>query len=301
MRLAQNPGDMLDIRKRYAIVSRSAMLRSWNCIEVEPSERLGTTTPPDALRAAFSGWAQAVYHDLAEHAHDSDSSDEVVLALSPGFEPCINAPLALSPASTLNTLPDHANARCLCPCGCRRRPGRRLLCNLGDRGCGTPVGPGCCTHPEPPVGGDAGLCCRCAQVPRPNPQEIEALSLMSGSAAKPAGDRGFEPYHTTGAWVAGFVAGTHRASQKQSFHERWVAGFAEVEDASHAAKPPTHARMRLAHGGMPLGWCDKRNLPPRLHRASPNLQDAGASQEKDGKHGHTGERHPLLIKRFEFI
>ena len=300
MRLAQNLGNMLDIRKAYANVSRSAMLRSRNYIEVETSNSF-ETLGADALRAAFSGWAQAVCHDLAEHAHDSDSSDEAfldahcALALSPA------STLALSPALTLNRLPDHANARCLCPCGCRRRPGRRLLCNLGDRGCGTPIGPGCCTHPEPPPGGEEGLCCRCAQVPQPNPQEIEALSLMSGTRVGdiPAGDRGFEP--SVGAWVAGFVAGTHRASQKQSFHERWVAGFAEVEDASHAAKPPTYARMLLGDGGMPLGWCDKRNFPPRLHRASPNLQDAGASQEQDGKHGHTGGRHPLLIKRFEFI
>ena len=276
MRVAQNLGNMLDIRKAYANVSRSAMLRAWNREEVEP--RLVTTTPPDALRAAFSGWARAVYHALAEHAHDSDSSDEAfldahcALALSPA------STLALSPALTLNRLPDHANARCCCPCGCRRRPGRRLLCNLGDRGCGTPIGPGCCTHPEPPVGGEEGLCCRCAQVPQPNPQEIEALSLMSGTRVGdiPAGDRGFEP--SVGAWAAGFLAGTHRALQKQRFHERWIAGFAEVEDASHGAKPPAYARMRLVHGGMPLGWCDKRNYPPRLHRASPNLQDAGASQ-----------------------
>ena len=177
MRLAQNLGNMLDIRKAYANVSRSAMLRSRNYIEVETSNSF-ETLGADALRAAFSGWAQAVCHDLAEHAHDSDSSDEAfldahcALALSPA------STLALSPALTLNRLPDHANARCLCPCGCRRRPGRRLLCNLGDRGCGTPIGPGCCTHPEPPPGGEEGLCCRCAQVPQPNPQEIEALSLL---------------------------------------------------------------------------------------------------------------------------
>ena len=90
MRLAQNLGNMLDIRKAYANVSRSAMLRGWNCEEVEPSERLVTTTPPDALRAAFTGWAQAVYHDLAEHAHDSDSSDEAF--------PDAHRALALSPA-----------------------------------------------------------------------------------------------------------------------------------------------------------------------------------------------------------
>ena len=277
MRLAQNPGNMLDIRKAYDTVSRSAMLRSWNYIEVETSNSF-ETLGADALRAAFTGWAQAVYHDLAEHAHDSDSSDEAfldahcALALSPA------STLALSPALTLNRLPDHANARCCCPCGCRRRPGRRLLCNLGDRGCGTPIGPGCCTHPEPPVGGEEGLCCRCAQVPQSNPQETEALSLMSGTRVGdiPAGDRGFEP--SVGAWTAGFLAGTHRALQKQRFHERWIAGFAEVEDASHGAKPPAYARMRMVHGGMPLGWCDKRNYPPRLHRASPNLQDAGASQ-----------------------
>ena len=136
MRLAQNLGSMLDIRRAYAVVSRSAMLRAWNREEVEP--RLVTTTPPDALRAAFSGWARAVYHALAEHAHDSDSSDEAfldahcALALSPA------STLALSPALTLNRLPDLANARCCCPCGCRRRPGRRLLCNLGDRGCVPP-------------------------------------------------------------------------------------------------------------------------------------------------------------------
>ena len=171
MRLAQNLGNMLDIRKAYANVSRPAMMRSWNYIEVETSNS-SETLGADALRAAFSGWAQAVYHDLAEHAHDSDSSDEAfpdahrALALSPAL------PLALSPALTLNRVPDHANARCCCPCGCRRRPGRRLLCNLGDRGCGTPIGPGCCTHPEPLVGGEEGLCCRCAQVPQPNPPEI---------------------------------------------------------------------------------------------------------------------------------
>ena len=300
MRLAQNPGHMLDIRRAFANVSTSALLRSWNYIEVETSNSFETLSA-HALRAAFSGWAQAVYCALACHAHDSDSDDEV-FPDAQGSTTMGNSPLDLSPALTLNRLPDHANATCLCPCGCRRRPGRRLLCNLDGRGCRTPIGPGCCTHPEPPVGGEEGLCCRCAQVPQPNPQEIEALSLMSGTRV---GDIPKVPTpaldHTTGAWVAGFVAGTHRASQKQSFHERWVAGFAEVEDASHAAKLPTYARMLLGDGGMPLGWCDKRNFPPRLHRASPNLQDAGPSQEQDGKHGHTGERHPLLIKRFEFI
>ena len=105
------------------------------------------------------------------------------------------------------------------------------------------------------------------------------MSLMSGTRV---GDIPKVPTpaldHTSGAWAAGFLAGTHRALQKQRFHERWIAGFAEVEDASHGAKPPAYARMRMVHGGMPLGWCDKRNYPPRLHRASPNLQDAGASQ-----------------------
>ena len=73
--VAQSLGNMLDIRKAYANVSRPAMLRSWNYIEVETSNSF-ETLGADALRAAFSGWAQAVYHDLAEHAHDSDSSDE---------------------------------------------------------------------------------------------------------------------------------------------------------------------------------------------------------------------------------
>ena len=136
------------------------------------------------------------------------------------------------------------------------------------------------------------------QVPQPNLQELEALSLLLGTRVgdipkvpTPA------PDHTSGVWVAGFVEGTHRASQKQIFHERWVAGFVEVEDASHVAKPPKYARMLLGDGGMPLGWCDKRNFPPRLHRASPNLQDGGAPQEQEGKR----EAHPLSIRRFEFI
>ena len=189
MCLAQNPGNMLDVRRAYATVSLSAVMRSWGYIEVETSNSFGTLGA-DALRAAFSRWAQAVCHDLAEHAHDSDSTDEAfpdahcALALSRA------SPLALSPALTLNRLPDHANARCCCPCGCRRRPGRRLLCNLGDRGCHTPIGPGCCTHPEPPLGGEEGLCCRCAQVPQPNPQEIEALSLLPGIIRVELGSRG---------------------------------------------------------------------------------------------------------------
>ena len=270
------------------------------CLEVATSNSFDTLRA-HALRAAFSGWAQAVYCALACHAHDSDSGDEV-FPDAQGSTTMGNSPLALSPALTLNRLPDHPNATCLCACGCRRRPGRRPLCNLGDRGCRTPIGPGCCTHPEPPVGGEEGLCCRCAQVPQPNPQDIEAFSLMSGTRV---GDIPKVPTpaldHTTGAWVAGFVAGTHRASQKQGFHERWVAGFTEVEDASHAAKRLTYGRMRLVDGGMPLGWCDNRDLPPRLHRASTNLQDVGASQEQEGERGHTGERPPLSIKRFEFI
>ena len=76
MRLAQSLGNMLDIRNAYASVSRPAMLRSWNYIEVETSNSF-ETLGADALRAAFSGWAQAVYCALACHAHDSDSSDEV--------------------------------------------------------------------------------------------------------------------------------------------------------------------------------------------------------------------------------
>ena len=129
---------MSDIRKAYANVSYSAMLRSWNYIECEtsnPFETLGA----DALRAAFSGWAQAVHHDLGAHAQDSDSSADVFLALSPALT-MGNSPRAFSPANALNSRPGHTNsrARCFCRCGCRRRPSRRLFCNLGDRGCHTP-------------------------------------------------------------------------------------------------------------------------------------------------------------------
>ena len=144
---------MSDIRKAYANVSYSAMLRSWNYIECEtsnPFETLGA----DALRAAFSGWAQAVYHDLAAHAQDSDSSADVFLALSPALT-MDNSPMAFSPANALNSRPGHTNsrARCFCRCGCRRHPSRRLFCNLDGRGCHTPIGRGCCTHPEPLPGG----------------------------------------------------------------------------------------------------------------------------------------------------
>ena len=127
------------------------------------------------------------------------------------------------------------------------------------------------------------------------------LSLLSGTRV---GDIPTVPTldldHASGVWVAGCVAGTHRASQKTSSRERWVAGFVEVEDASHVAKPPAYARMRLGDGGMPLGWCDQRTFPYRLHRASTNLQDVGASQEQAGEHG-LGERHPLSIKSLESI
>ena len=76
MRLAQNPGNMLDIRRAFANVSTSALLKNSNYIEVGTSNSFETLRA-HALRAAFSGWAQAVYHALAEHAHDSDNSDEV--------------------------------------------------------------------------------------------------------------------------------------------------------------------------------------------------------------------------------
>ena len=69
---------MLDVRRAYATVSLSAVMRSWGYIEVETSNSFGTLGA-DALRAAFSRWAQAVCHDLAEHAHDSDSTDEAFL------------------------------------------------------------------------------------------------------------------------------------------------------------------------------------------------------------------------------
>ena len=103
------------------------------------------------------------------------------------------------------------------------------------------------------------------------------MSLLSGTRV---GDIPTVPTpdleHTSGAWVAGLLAGTHRASQKKSFRERWVAGFVEVEDASNVAKPPKYARMLLGDGGMPLGWCDKRffllafiALPPTCRMSEP--------------------------------
>ena len=94
-----------------------------NPIEIGTSNSFETLRA-HALRTAFCEWALAVDHvnALACDAHDSDSSDEV-FPDAQGSTTMGNPPLALSPALTLNRLPDHANARCLCPCGCRRRPG----------------------------------------------------------------------------------------------------------------------------------------------------------------------------------
>ncbi len=44
--------------------------------------------------------------------------------------------------------PKSQRALCLCPCGCRRQPNRRLACRLGTRGCRAMIGPGCCAHPR---------------------------------------------------------------------------------------------------------------------------------------------------------
>ena len=87
---------MLDMRDAYANVNCSAVLRSWDYIGCETSNSF-EIRGADALRAAFTGWASEVYHDLAAHAQDSDSSADVFLvwgaALSMGnsplgFQPC---------------------------------------------------------------------------------------------------------------------------------------------------------------------------------------------------------------------
>ena len=74
MRFAQNPGNMLDIRRAFANVTTSALLKNSNYIEFGTSNSFETLRA-HALRAAFSGWALAACHALAGHAHDSDSSN----------------------------------------------------------------------------------------------------------------------------------------------------------------------------------------------------------------------------------
>ena len=76
MRLAQNPGNMLDIRRAFANVSTSALLKNSNCIEVGTSNSFEALRA-HALRTAFPEWALAVDHvnALACDAHDSDSSN----------------------------------------------------------------------------------------------------------------------------------------------------------------------------------------------------------------------------------
>ena len=168
MRLAQNPGNMLDIRRAFANVPTSALLKNWNRIEIGTSNSFETLRA-HALRTAFCEWALAVDHvnALACDAHDSDSSNA-----GPDAQESVgkdNFPLALSLPLTLNTWPAEGRsdegptkldeppedrAKCQCWCGCRRQPGQG--CRRHCPNCSSLVGPGCCWTTD-----EIGLCHEC--------------------------------------------------------------------------------------------------------------------------------------------
>ena len=62
---------------------------------------------------------------------------------------CCPPDLVEAHATSSDWLTECRGAKCQCPCGCRRIPGRRIACEW----CNTLVGPGCCYK--------EGYCCRC--------------------------------------------------------------------------------------------------------------------------------------------
>ena len=116
----------------------------------------------------------------------------------------------------------------------------------------------------------------------PNPQDAFALSFISGSGV---GDRPANPIpdrdYSSGSSGHHAIAPTHSVSKEEvrCFHDRWTAGFANRMDASYVIHPKV-GRMMLCNG-MALGWCDRRNYHPRLHRALPNPHDVRVAQEQE--------------------
>ena len=136
----------------------------------------------------------------------------------------------------------------------------------------------------------------------PNPQDASALSFISGTGV---GDRPTVPMpardYTSGSSGHHVIAPTHSVSKEEvrCFHDRWTAGFVNRMDASHVMHPKV-GRMLLSNG-MAIGWCDRRNYPPRLHRALPNPHDDRAAQEQEEEHGHEGKELPLNTEGLHFI
>ena len=131
----------------------------------------------------------------------------------------------------------------------------------------------------------------------PNPQDASALSLISGTGL---GDRTTAPIpargYTSGSSGHHVIAPTHSVSKEEvrCFHDRWTAGFVNRMDASHVIHFK-FGRMLLSNC-LALGWCDRRNFPPRLHRALPIPHDVRAAQEQEEEHWHEGEELPLNIE-----
>ena len=90
--------------------------------------------------------------------------------------------------------------------------------------------------------------------------------------------------YTSGSSGHHVIAPTHSVSKEEvrCFHDRRIAGFVERMDASHVIHLK-FGRMLLSNG-LALGWCDRRNYPPRLHRALPNPHDVRAAQEQEETH-----------------
>ena len=253
MRLVENPGNMLDIRRAFAHVSTSALLENWNRIEVGTSNSFETLRA-HALRTAFSEWALAVghVHGLVCDAHDSDSSNA-----GPGAQESIgkeNIPLALSLPLTLNTVPAErksdegtmdsrriivsktsSNATRIIPSWCRGRALARLdSCAINhERGASSTTSHACAA---------------------PNPQDAIALSFISETGV---GDRPAPPLpargYSSGSSGHHAIAPTHSVSKEEvrCFHDRWTAGFVNRMDASHVIHPKV-GRMLLSNG-MALG------------------------------------------------
>ena len=137
-------------------------------------------------------------------------------------------------------------------------------------------------------------------LPRMLPQETWALSLISGTGV---GDRPAVPIpaldYTSGSSEHHVIAPACIKRGGALLSRSLGSGFVDRMDASQVIHP-TFGRMLLSNG-MALGWCDRRNYPPRLPRALPNPHDVRATREQEKEYGHEGEEAPLSIEELHDI
>ena len=83
----------------------------------------------------------------------------------------------LAPAASL---PSSGRPRCACRCGCKKQPGRRIVC----RRCGARIGPGCCATNHT-TGAIDGICHLCTEQRAPLAQSWR-FSLLARLVTVPA-------------------------------------------------------------------------------------------------------------------